>query len=89
MSVRVYLCVYLCVCASMRACIRTCVHACMYVCVGLHLGVFAVWSSTIIQHLIMYYITGVMYRLGHFRSSLYFPLSLFKVSHSPTLFINT
>ena len=48
------MCIYVCVC------IRVAMHACMYACAGFHTGVFTVWSSTIIQHVIMYYITGVI-----------------------------
>ena len=51
-SVRIFVC--------MNVCVRASMHACIYACAGFHTGVFAVWSSTIIQLVIMYYITGVI-----------------------------
>ena len=44
------MCMSMCVCAL---CVSVRIFVCMHVCV-------AVWSSTIIQHVIMYYITGVI-----------------------------
>ena len=65
--VRVSLCVYVSVCKCVCVCVCACVctvhasmHAYMYACAWFHTCVFAVWSSTIIQHVIMYYITSVI-----------------------------
>ena len=62
MHVRVCVCVceYMCVSVCVHTCVLASMHACMYACAWFHTGVFAVWSSTIIQLVIMYYITGVI-----------------------------
>ena len=50
----------MCICVCVHTCVRASMHAGMYACAWFHTGVFAVWSSSIIQHVIMYYITGVI-----------------------------
>ena len=56
----VCVCEYLCISVCVHTCVRASMHAGMYACAWFHTGVFAVCSSTIIQHVIMYYITGVI-----------------------------
>ena len=44
------------VCVHLHAWAHASVHAGMYACAGCHTGVFAVWSSTIIQHVLLHQI---------------------------------